>query len=150
MDAGALRRDVAAARATLAGLQVLLDEERLLIERRQATELRELAERKTRALAELQQNNPATRAGIGMADLQTRIDTLADASLSAQWQAFAADLRELRQANERNGLAIRRGLETVNSELDILRGGSAGGDDGLYDAGGQRDHTGAGHLFTRA
>lgn len=150
MNVEALRQDITAARSTLATLQALLDEERELIERRQATELQALAERKTRALAELQHNNPATRAGLDMADLQARVDALADADLASQWQAFTAALRELRQANERNGLAIRRGLGTVNGELDILRGGPAGGESGLYNAGGQRNNTGAGQLFTRA
>jgi flagellar biosynthesis/type III secretory pathway chaperone len=150
MDPQALQRDIDAARDTLATLRELLEEERHLIETRQADALQAVAERKVQALAELQKRDPAARAGVVASELEQRIASAGNSKLSELWRAFVAELQALRRANERNGVAIRRGLDTVTTELNVLRGGGACTDEGVYDAGGQRNSTGAGLLDTRA
>jgi flagellar biosynthesis/type III secretory pathway chaperone len=150
MDPQSLQRDIDAARDTLGTLRNLLEEERHLIETRQADALQAVAERKVQALAELQERDPAAKAGVVASELEQRIASAGSVELAELWRAFVAELQALRRANERNGVAIRRGLDTVTTELNVLRGGSACAEDGVYDAGGQRNSTGAGLLDTRA
>ncbi len=150
MTAEALRRDIGAAMAALGDLNALLDEERVLIERRQPEALEALAGEKMRLLGELEQHNPATRAGPSMAAVEAQVTALADPGLSGLWEDFTAALRSLRRANERNGIVIHSGLQTLVAELDILHGGTPQERTAVYDAGGRHRRGGAGRLSTRA
>lgn len=148
-----LREIVAEAQAAVTPLQALLEEESRLLGQRDVSGLAALAERKTRLLRELEARDPGRRLGLELDEVEARVTASGDGTLRAQWDAFTAALRGLRQANERNGIAIRRGLETVSMELGILHGADdpasakSGGD---YDARGQTQRKESAYLSTRA
>lgn len=138
------------AQAALDELRAAIAREHELLGGGDPEALEAVADTKRELIDRLGALDPATRSGLTPQAYEAAVIDSGDEATLARWRRFLDTLRAMRQENERNGIAIRRGLETVSAGMDILRGvaPSAGaatyGADGLSGGGSDR------HLSTRA
>jgi len=110
---------------TVDELRGLIERERRCLEERAAEDLEAVSAAKESALMRLQEANPLAGRGLTAPALEDWLRQHGDESLLAQWRRFLDGLRSVRRDNERNGIAIRRSLETIVGELRLLRGGQS-------------------------
>lgn len=150
VDTEQLSRDLDAALATLGELGDLLEHERSLLATRAADELPAAAERKHGLLERLERLNPVGRSGATAAAIEAELERRGDDATLSRWRRFLDALGRVRRDNERNGIAIRRGLETVTTELGLLHGAARVESANTYHADGRSTAPGSVHLSTRA
>lgn len=139
----------------VAALAELLETERAAVAHRDAGALESIAASKLTRLAEIERIERETRDWLAAAEFTANTDGMAravaqspDPSLQPQWRKLQSMLASLRAHNERNGLAIRRSLTTVEDELTVLRDGPGGAP--IYNADGQHARDGGSRPLTSA